>query len=1657
MKKLHWKAPLRGRLGEQVMWLSPIRITLLLLLCISCMAPLKMHAQIDDVGCIGDINATLDENCSYPVLPETVLTGNYQAADSIAIRINGEDTDLIVGCGVHQYEAELFVADELVFTCWGDILAEDKDAPVIECPDDTGEAVLLDDMQVLSGQLIAEESPTFDPSPHSCFSDVSPALEEGQYYYSVHTFNINSSDIFTFIAAAEYDGVMALYQDSFSPDNPCENLIAHSNDTYIGSTDDFDPVVPQLDPSFRLSLSLRVTRTYVLVWTSKTPITEGDYGVSIFTDGSGRVTNLSKTQVQLAAELVCLDVEEVALGNTYTFSLHPDGSLILEYSDPFRIPEEIRGILEYTGFPEVSDNCSAMLMTIYDEVEENGDCSSWIITRHFEVQDRYLSDCNDPPLTASCTQTITVRKPTLDDIVLPPLTTTVECDEGFPTDGPIGGPEDNPAPAYTGFPYLSAALNFYDLNQNACNIGASYSDEPRVIDCPGSYYFRREWTIVDWCSPEDNIVVDQIIRVGDFTGPDIDFAIPDHNENELADDPIKFSTAPNTCLAYANILLPEMSDGNGCSGIGSSQAQITNSDGGFVWGGNLPAVVPLEIGDYTLTFCALDQCGNETCVEEEIEVRDRIAPVAVCDDEIIVSLGGGDSQNGEYGTATVFATDLDEGSNDHCSDVSIAIRREGEALWSDEVLFDCSDIGDTIKIYLQVLDAAQNENVCWVEVVPEDKLVPVCYAPEGVSLSCVDLPLTFPGDLEQAYDDDFEGTSIMMSDLFGGPSGTDNCVVDTLVERTPNIQLNDCGWGSIGRRFEAWQVRPAGDVNGNGQIDISEVYRSNNNCQQTITITELHDFTIDFPEDASADCGEAQVPTIITEADGCDVLSVNIGDPVVFESTGDECYKYSITYDVINWCLWDGEYEGYVLDRITEDDGEELPVDRAVEGNERPVVKYDDNGLLIDRSHTDRDGDSSIPDASPLLPDYGRYVYTQFVKVYDSSAPEVSVSPYGGPTPSCPQLAEGAFGDTDGDCTAQVDIEFSLTDDCELFDGDGNLIISVISVELDAFAVDADGNGQINANEFVTDEDIIDLLVNNQDGTFQLSGLFPIIPSSMGDNIYHAARVLLADGCGNQTSVYLEFDVVDCKAPAPICINGLSVTLMPQEGGGCAMTIWASDFIGSTVYDCTGEGTELNEQGQPAVTTYAIYRALEVEATSDFVPDPADSGLTLNELDESTTVLYIYAFDAEGNYDFCETYILVQSHTDCTDDGTGSIAGFIATEELEAIPQVEVSISGNQPQVALTNEEGMYAFPSVPAGADLSVIPYLNSNPLNGVTTFDLIVISKHILGVSPLDSPYKRIAADVNQSSTITTLDLIQIRKLILNIITEFGNSNSWRFIDSEYVFPSPLNPWAEVFPELININNLEGEVIADFVGVKIGDVNGSATLGSQSAGENRNNRAYRLQVPDQQMLKGQTYDVPVFSEAGVSLAGFQTSLRIQGADILAVEAGILEDQNFGKQMLSDGYLLMSWNHQPPGLLDTRVKLFTIRVHANSDLLLSEALALSSRYTKAEAYIDNQVHPLQLTFETAYENSSLSLAQNVPNPFSEETLISFNLPSDGQVLLRLNQISGEMVLQKRIEAKAGRNDILLRKADFAGIKGVLTYSITFDKETLTRRLVRMP
>ncbi len=177
---------------------------------------------------------------------------------------------------------------------------------------------------------------------------------------------------------------------------------------------------------------------------------------------------------------------------------------------------------------------------------------------------------------------------------------------------------------------------------------------------------------------------------------------------------------------------------------------------------------------------------------------------------------------------------------------------------------------------------------------------------------------------------------------------------------------------------------------------------------------------------------------------------------------------------------------------------------------------------------------------------------------------------------------------------------------------------------------------------------------------------------------------------------------------------------------------------------------------------------------------------------------------------------------------TKSISGSVLTPWGAPMAGVGVAVSGSMVDTVTTDGSGLFSFPELPAGGTFVITPFRDGNDINGLSTFDLVLFSKHILGIDPLDSPWKIIAIDVNHSNSSTTFDIVETRKLLLGIYTAFPNNTSWRFFKSDWTFNDPTLPFQNLPPENLQFFNLQDNVPnANFLGVKTGDANNTANPG--------------------------------------------------------------------------------------------------------------------------------------------------------------------------------------------------------------------------------------
>ncbi|HLP93854.1 MAG TPA: T9SS type A sorting domain-containing protein, partial [Saprospiraceae bacterium] len=555
----------------------------------------------------------------------------------------------------------------------------------------------------------------------------------------------------------------------------------------------------------------------------------------------------------------------------------------------------------------------------------------------------------------------------------------------------------------------------------------------------------------------------------------------------------------------------------------------------------------------------------------------------------------------------------------------------------------------------------------------------------------------------------------------------------------------------------------------------------------------------------------------------------------------------------------------------------------------------------------------------------------------------------------------------------------------------------------------------------------------------------------------HKIKWFITDGCGNNSEYEYTFTVRDCKAPTVVCLNGLSANIMPTG----MIQLWATDFLQYTEDNCTPAG-----QIRIGIRKCGTGTGFPLDAQGNL-----NTSLMFNCSELGTQCVELWSIDAAGNADYCESYIIVQDNLgNCGGGNPVSVAGTLTTITQEGVEEANVYIDGSSSWVPhflmfdLTNSDGDFDFlQNIPWGSNFTITPKRDDNPLNGVTTYDLVLISKHILGLEPLDSPYKMIAADANKSGSITTFDVVEIRKLILGIYQELPNNDSWRFVDKSFVFPNVNNPFQTSFPEQIVVDtflsNLWGQ---DFIGVKVGDVNLSAVPNLLSPAEERQTGVAVLDISltpshspggegsvDRSVAAGEELEVTF--TAAQQLHGFQFTLLQDGLKTIGVkETEGITAANFGT--IFDGATTVSVDG---------AQSFTLRMRAEKAGKLSDMLGVSGAITRAEAYGEAGRLNIALRFAspqgTNINSQEFELYQNQPNPFKNKTSIGFYLPSAAEATLSIVDESGRVVYRQKGWYAAGMNNIMLDAA-LVSVQGagVLYYTLETEHNSATRKMVKV-
>ena len=182
-------------------------------------------------------------------------------------------------------------------------------------------------------------------------------------------------------------------------------------------------------------------------------------------------------------------------------------------------------------------------------------------------------------------------------------------------------------------------------------------------------------------------------------------------------------------------------------------------------------------------------------------------------------------------------------------------------------------------------------------------------------------------------------------------------------------------------------------------------------------------------------------------------------------------------------------------------------------------------------------------------------------------------------------------------------------------------------------------------------------------------------------------------------------------------------------------------------------------------------------------------------------------------WDIDELYLAFE----CEEASNRSVSGAIKDARGNAISEVRLALQQSNAehinQFVDVDENGEFQL-KLPDAFEGKLIFSKQDLVLNRLSTLDAAIIQSHVSGVNTLDSSLKKLAADLNQSGTISVEDIELLKSIILETKADELSEDQWLFVIERHTYDPQLNT--------IAIDGSDEAIQLKVTGVKIGDVSG-------------------------------------------------------------------------------------------------------------------------------------------------------------------------------------------------------------------------------------------
>lgn len=397
------------------------------------------------------------------------------------------------------------------------------------------------------------------------------------------------------------------------------------------------------------------------------------------------------------------------------------------------------------------------------------------------------------------------------------------------------------------------------------------------------------------------------------------------------------------------------------------------------------------------------------------------------------------------------------------------------------------------------------------------------------------------------------------------------------------------------------------------------------------------------------------------------------------------------------------------------------------------------------------------------------------------------------------------------------------------------------------------------------------------------------------------------------------------------------------------------------------------------------------------------------------------------------------------------LTGNLSTYRDENIEGVRILVEGSAEMESSTNEQGSFSVNGLSKGSEYYVKPVKDDDHRNGLNVLDVLHMQRHLLGVKRLEKPELLIAADTDNDEKITISDLVSLRKLILGVTNRFEKNTSWRFVDKQYVFEDYNNPWLRPMTEVYEITRLQNAMEIDFKGIKIGDLDGSAVANSRAL-KQRSAGTKRLYTESVSIEVGEEKLIPVKAVTSDWITAMQMEFSLQDIQLTDVIPGKLNIASSDVYTDNDQVSLIYVNAL--GIeLEADDVMFYLKVKASRSVSLEKAVQMSAAsftYNDTEGESDLM---LEVRNGESEVGDGFIVHQNKPNPWNNTTTVSFEVPTDSEVLFEVRELTGKLIYSRQLAARKGLNEVSLNDKDFLS-NGIYIYTLKCGKEVVNKKMI---